>query len=255
MDVPETTLVENLLRLACGTLMLASMAGCAHNAKTPDGESRADTSGYTLVYLVTGPNSATNTREQKQEIFRGHMTNIQRLADEKTLIIAGPFGKPRDKSWRGIQVMDTPDPVRAMELAESDPGVSSGEFEARLVPMRASALLRRSLDIEAEFLRTVPKPAPGEPPPNIRGYVMLTAERADVCLKWLEESSEYRDRVVWWGRLQDETGAWTRGVFVLDAQDANRVAEATAAVEGVGVDAWWSTASLVRLPAEVRDWR
>lgn len=235
--------------LLLAILMTALSLGCAsHSHRSPGAE-------YTLVYLVTGPGSASHTKEDRQTIFQGHMANMKKLAEAGDLVIAGPFGKPRDKSWRGIQVFNTGDRERARVLAASDPGVSSGEFAALFVPMRASEALREAVRVDREATANLPKPASGEPPMNIRGYVMLTAEDADLCLRALSKSPTLAGKIVWWGRLADSRGRFTRGVFVLDATDAEAVAAEFAGHEGIGVDAWYSTGSLPDLPAGAREWR
>lgn len=231
-------------------VMVLMVAGCAHRGTTRPGE--AD---YTLVYLTTGPASAGHTKEQKQEIFAGHMANMKRLADEGSLLIAGPFGKARNPKWRGIFVMNTGDTAKATEIVSTDPGVSSQEFAPIFVPMRASEALRLTGQVEADFTRDQPKPAPGEPPKNIRGYVMLTAEDADACLAAIGASPELDGKIVWWGRLGDDGGAYRRGIFILDAQDSAAVTTALGDAPGIGVDPWWSTASLPNLPAGARAWR
>lgn len=241
--------MRTVLRLLLATFTILISTGCASNAQ------RHATADYTLVYLVTGPGSASHTKEDRQTIFQGHMANMNKLAEAGDLVIAGPFGRPRDKSWRGIQVFNTGDQERAHSLAKSDPGISSEEFSAILVPMRASEALRETLRVDREATANLPKPASGETPMNIRGYVMLTAEDADRCLRAIEKSPTLAGQIVWWGRLADDRGRYTRGIFVLDATDADAVARELEGQPGIGVDAWYSTASLPGLPAGAREWR
>ncbi len=238
-----------LASLLLPTLLVILSTGCASHSR------RLPTADYTLVYLVTGPGSASHTQEDRQAIFRGHMANMTRLAEAGDLVIAGPFGKPRDKAWRGIQVLNTGDPRKARTLAASDPGVASGEFSPILVPMRASDALRETLRLDREATANRPKPAGGEPPMNIRGYVMLTAEDADACRRVIDQSPTLSGRIVWWGRLADARGRFTRGIFVLDANDAGAVSAELADHADIGVDAWYSSASLADLPAGAREWR
>lgn len=199
---------------------------------------------YVFIYLKSGPNSGQGEKDARQKMFAGHMANIQRLADEKKLVIAGPFAKPADRTWRGILVMDVAKTDEAMTLAASDPGVQAGEFVAEAHAMRASGLLRNLLDIEAQLKReTKDEPvAPGQPPKNIRGYVMMTCddfERASTAVK----RSTMGNAVVWSGRFKG-TG---RGVIVLDATDAEKVREAVKDAGACAIDGWWSTVSLMRL--------
>jgi len=83
--------------LAC----LATLAiGACRSAAAPPQED-----GYVLAFLVRGPSAAERTPEEKKTIQAAHLANIGRLAKERKLVVAGPFGKPvPDESLRGIFV-------------------------------------------------------------------------------------------------------------------------------------------------------
>lgn len=228
-----------MLGMVIGLMLAALMGltGCASNSS-----SRAD-ADYVFVYLKSGPKSGQGDKETRQKMFAGHMGNIQRLADEKKLVIAGPFAKPTDKTWRGILVMDVAKTEEASALAATDPGVQAGEFVADAHAMRATRGLRNLLEFEAEMKRQAKDEpqVPGQPPKNIRGYVMVTCEdfdRANAALK----QSTLRDAVVWQGRFSG-----TRGVIVLDATDTEAVRGTLKDAGTCAIDGWWSTVSLVRL--------
>ncbi len=148
------------------SVLIACLCGC-----TGASEAR-----YTLVYLKTGPNSASHTPEQKQEIFKGHMSNMQRLAKEKKLIIAGPFVKPRDTSWRGLFVFDIAGVDEANHIAATDPGVASGEFVTDIRAAHGSPSLRDALRLEDELQARLKAEGKaerkeGEPPPSLPVYL------------------------------------------------------------------------------------
>lgn len=202
-----------------------------------------------LVYLVTGPGSATHTPEQKQQIFAGHMANMQRLAADKKLLIAGPFGQPRDKSWRGIFVLDAETPAEAGQLAATDPGVASGEFSIEVRRIAAPASLRETPRLEeAQKARleqqsqtgATPPPAPGSLPPGLRRYVMMHA--SDLARAKAAIAKARAPRVIWAVSFVGGTG----GVLVLDAEDPDAVSRALAGVDAgaFGLDRWLSTKSL-----------
>jgi uncharacterized protein YciI len=92
-----------MISVFCTLLFAAFLGACT---------SRPRTETFTLVYLKTGPAVDLST-QTRQEIFQGHMANIQRLAKEGPLVIAGPFNKPADRTWRGIFVLATPDRAAA----------------------------------------------------------------------------------------------------------------------------------------------
>jgi hypothetical protein len=68
----------------------------------------ADANGmkrYYLIILKTGTANITD-KATLDSIFSGHMKNIQRLASENKMVVAGPMGK-NDKTYRGIFILNT----------------------------------------------------------------------------------------------------------------------------------------------------
>lgn len=238
--------------MLAGLLVASLLAACAGQPR------QAAPSGsvpMTFVYLETGPNSAVHTPEQKQEIFRGHMANMQRLADEKTLLIAGPFGTPRNPAWRGIFVFDVADAAKAREIAATDPGVVSGEFKTTIRPIAAPPASRDMPRLEQALQAELkaagqPERKAGEPPPGLRRYVMMHAEdfaKAHAAL----HASASAPRVLWAAAFRDGRD----GVFILDATDLDA---ASAAMKTINVgphvlDRWMSTKSVERLTGKTRD--
>jgi uncharacterized protein len=100
---------------------------------------------YVFCILKTGSNT-TATAEERNTYFKGHMENIQRLAKEGKLAIAGPFMK-NDKNYRGIFVFNVATVEEAKELVESDPAVSAKIFEYELTPWYCSAALMKVNEI------------------------------------------------------------------------------------------------------------
>lgn len=234
-------------------LCLSPAGGCAG----PPARRSANEVPMSLVYLVTGPRSASHTPEEKQQIFAGHMANMQRLAAERKLLIAGPFGQPRDKSWRGILVLDAATPEEARGLASTDPGVISEEFSIEVRRISAPRAIRESPRLEeaqrARLARetqegATPPSAPGSLPPGLRRYVMMHAtdlERAKIAI-----AKAKAPRVIWAVSFLDGAG----GVLVLDAEDPDAVSTALTGVDAgeFGLDRWLSTRSLEGLAAPER---
>ena len=93
---------------------------------------------YVLCILKTGPKDAEIKGDQRKEIFAGHFANINRLADEGKLAVAGPFGK-NDKSYRGLYIFNVTTVEEAETLVVLDPAVKAGVFVADLTPWYGSA--------------------------------------------------------------------------------------------------------------------
>src|SRR5262245_5411008 len=80
---------------------------------------------YVMVILKTGPKKMPPGPD-RDAMFKGHFANIQRLASEGKLALAGPF---EDKNeWRGMFVFAVEDVDAAKQLVETDPVVIQGEM-------------------------------------------------------------------------------------------------------------------------------
>ena len=108
---------------------------------------------YVLVILKTGPNDGTVKGKEREDIFAGHFANIQRLADEGKLAVAGPFGK-NDKSFRGLYIFNVETVEEAQKLTEMDPAVKAGIFVVDMTPWYASAALMATNEIHKKITKT-----------------------------------------------------------------------------------------------------
>jgi uncharacterized protein YciI len=100
---------------------------------------------FFLVILKTGPKEISD-KTQVSNIFQGHMANIERLAAQKKLIVAGPLGK-NEKNYQGIFIFANvrgQDEVK--ELLQSDPAIKSGLLAPEIYDWYGSAALPEYLD-------------------------------------------------------------------------------------------------------------
>ena len=107
---------------------------------------------YVLVIIKTGPNDGNVQGKKREEIFAGHMANIQRLAEEGKLAIAGPFGK-NDKGFRGLFIFNVDNVEEAKQLAATDPAIQAGVFVIDLVPWYGSAALMATNEIHKKITK------------------------------------------------------------------------------------------------------
>jgi uncharacterized protein YciI len=85
-----------------------------------------------LAFLTRGPKWTPQSTPETQEIQKNHLANIQRLADMKKLVVAGPFG---DKGvLRGIFVFRVDSIEEARKLSETDPAVQAGRLALDIHP-------------------------------------------------------------------------------------------------------------------------
>ena len=94
---------------------------------------------YIFCILKTGSNT-TATPDEKKKYFEGHMANINKLAEEGKLVVAGPFMK-NDRNYRGIFIFNCTTIEEAQKLVETDPAVKAKLLEVELTPWYSSAAL------------------------------------------------------------------------------------------------------------------
>lgn len=95
---------------------------------------------YVLCILKTGPANAEVQGDARKEIFAGHFANIERLAAEGKLVVAGPFGK-NDRTYRGLYIFNVATVEEAEKLVVLDPAVKAGVFVYELTPWYGSAAM------------------------------------------------------------------------------------------------------------------
>ena len=91
-----------------------------------------------MAFLRSGPNR-DRTPEEAEELQRGHMANITRMAEAGELILAGPFMD--DGDLRGIYIFNVTTIEEAQSLTETDPAIQAGSLVMELKPWYGSAAL------------------------------------------------------------------------------------------------------------------
>ncbi len=117
-------------------------------------ELRADEYGmaqYVVAFLKRGPNQ-DQSGEEAMELQKAHLANIQRLADEGKLLLAGPFMD--DGDLRGIYIFDVTTVDEARELTATDPAIKAGRLEMELRPWFGSAAVREVNAIHERIAKT-----------------------------------------------------------------------------------------------------
>jgi uncharacterized protein len=83
-----------------------------------------------LAFLVRGDKWTPEKTPQTEAIQKAHMDNINKLAEMKKLVVAGPFGD--NGSLRGIFVFRVNSMEEARELAATDPAVQAGRLALQI---------------------------------------------------------------------------------------------------------------------------
>jgi uncharacterized protein YciI len=84
---------------------------------------------YTFVFLNTRTDKAELPKEELDELMRGHLANIQRLAGEGKLLVAGPF-----EGGGGIFIFNSPSSDTVKQWLSTDPGIQANRWRLELFP-------------------------------------------------------------------------------------------------------------------------
>lgn len=85
-----------------------------------------------LAFLTRGEKWTPEKTPATEEIQKGHMANINRLAEMKKLVAAGPFGD--DGRLRGIFVFRVGSLEEAKTLTSTDPAIQAGRLAMDIHP-------------------------------------------------------------------------------------------------------------------------
>lgn len=99
---------------------------------------------YVLVILKTGERKIED-KTLRDSLFRGHFANINKLANEGKLTVAGPFEKNAN-NYRGLFILNVKTFEEAHILLQNDPTVTSGIFNIEMYEWYGSAALPVYLD-------------------------------------------------------------------------------------------------------------
>ena len=156
--------------LACLIALLAALSAQAQaQAQPPDepaydaaraqawGSNQNGMRSYVFVLLKTGPTRMPDG-PARDEMFKGHFANINRLAKEGMLVYAGPFDGV--DGWRGLFIFAMSDLEAARKAVETDPVIVNGEMVAELHKHFGSAALLAVNEWHPRLVKPKPAAAP-----------------------------------------------------------------------------------------------
>lgn len=110
---------------------------------------------YFFVLLKTGKNVTTNN-ELISESFKGHLDNINQLAKENKLVVAGPLGQ-NERNYRGIFILnDIESEEEVKALLQTDPAIKNGMLDFEIFTWYGSAALPEYLPISDKIWNSKP---------------------------------------------------------------------------------------------------
>ena len=122
-------------------LLLAPLRAAEPKIRRTPATPETDLTTYYFGLLTRGAHAGEGTHEERERIQAAHLANIQRLAKEGKILVAGPFADNGD--WRGIFIYKCASLAEAYALAESDPEVQAGRLRIEIHPwMTAKGYIR-----------------------------------------------------------------------------------------------------------------
>lgn len=108
---------------------------------------------YVMALLKAGPNQDQG-KEEAAELMRAHLDNINRLAEEGVLVLAGPFLDGGE--LRGIYIFDVASVEEARKLTETDPAINAGRLAMELHPWYGSAAVKKINELHGRIAKKSP---------------------------------------------------------------------------------------------------
>lgn len=228
-----------MLRRALPPLLLALLAACALPGTGAERE-------WTWVWILTGPRDGEVQGTARAAAFTGHFANMDRLADEGSLLLAGPFGEPRAQAdHRGVFVLSAADPEEARRIAATDPTARAGVFVFEVEAFRTRDPLERIAGMHEAAVAASGEP---DPPPGFhaRPYVLVSGRPAAAAARALDPRA---DGVLFSGILA--SGAEETALYCLDAVAAEEAWERLRALPHDDVEwrvmPWFASEEVARL--------
>ena len=110
---------------------------------------------YVMAFLKAGKVKIED-EAKRNELMTAHLKNIQRMALDGKLVMAGPFLD--QQPIRGIYIFNVTTIEEAAKLTETDPAIQAGTLEVELHPWYGSAALMEVVRIH----KTVEKVDPSK---------------------------------------------------------------------------------------------
>lgn len=133
--------MRKLISILVIILPLSSIIAQSFNEKLADslGADEYGMKYYTFAILKTGKNNSIDP-EISRHYFEKHIENIQTMAADGRLVVAGPFGN-NDRNYRGLFIFNTQYPDTLMKWLENDPMITNDVLSIELTPWYGSAAL------------------------------------------------------------------------------------------------------------------
>ena len=106
---------------------------------------------YVIAFLYRGDRVSEYSETERNEIQKGHMANIAKLAEAGKMVLAGPFFG--NEELRGLFFFAVESLEEAKVLTESDPAVKAGVLKMDLKEWYGSAALGMVVEISEKIAK------------------------------------------------------------------------------------------------------
>ncbi|WP_339866001.1 YciI family protein [uncultured Algoriphagus sp.] len=106
---------------------------------------------YVIAFLYRGDRLEEYTEQQRTDIQTGHMANINRLAKEGKMVMAGPFFG--NEELRGLFFFAVESLEEAEELTATDPAIKAGVLKMNLKEWYGSAALMLMSELHSKVAK------------------------------------------------------------------------------------------------------
>ncbi|GEP96609.1 YciI family protein [Chitinophaga cymbidii] len=124
-------LLAVFLTFVIATFSPKNFPNAAAPAAAADSIPATEIKQYWMVFLKKGPYRGEDTVAEAM-IRKKHIRNVQRLASQGKMVLAGPFGG--DGELQGIFIMDCKDSAEVAELVKNDTAVMTGRLDFEIEP-------------------------------------------------------------------------------------------------------------------------
>ena len=178
----------------------------------------AQSKKYTFVFLNKKTDKAELPKAEVDKIMVGHMANINKMAKEGKLIVAGPF-----EDGGGIFIFNSASAEEVKEWISEDPGIKAKRWDIEVLPFTirvgSVCVVREPYEMTSyHFIRYIP---------NLTKYTIgeapLTFKKHDEYLKKIEHTGN----VIAEGTFGDREG----GILIMKGDLQKEVIEFDPAVQ------------------------
>lgn len=106
---------------------------------------------YVMAFLKAGPNR-NHSKAEAAELQKAHMANIQKMAQNGDLVLAGPFA-PNDSGLQGIYIFNVKTVAEAEALTQTDPAIQAGRLTMELIPWYGSAAVMQINEVHQTLIK------------------------------------------------------------------------------------------------------